>query len=125
MVGLDSPRNAESALSTGPLSLRPSGYKHPDGSTPLNIEWLRRADWPVDPLRGELVEEIREGVVMLGRMDRAQVDIKFVDPKDDSDENREIVNIAEQRSRSPRSNDRDLDHLISNLGFDPAKYSQG
>jgi hypothetical protein len=54
-------------------------------------------------------------------MARPQADPSFVDKRDDTRENQDIVEIAEQRSAAPRSEDRELDQLIATFGFDPAK----
>ena len=52
-----------------------------------------------------------------------KVQIEFVRAEDDTDENREIVHIAEERSGVPRSHDRDLDQLIQDCGYSPEMFT--
>lgn len=52
-----------------------------------------------------------------------EVQIEFLRAEDDTDENRDIVLIAEQRSRIPRSHDRDLDQLIQDCGYSPETFT--
>jgi hypothetical protein len=55
-------------------------------------------------------------------MERSQAELEFIDVDDDTAENREVADLADARSRSPRSQDRDLDQLIEDCGYDPAEF---
>jgi hypothetical protein len=55
-------------------------------------------------------------------MKPVRVDVTFVDPQDDTAENREIVELAEKRAQAPRAEDRDLDQLMAAFGYKPADF---
>lgn len=50
--------------------------------------------------------------------------ITFTNPQDDTAENREIVELVEARAQTPRSEDRDLDQLITAFGYEPSDFLQ-
>lgn len=53
---------------------------------------------------------------------RPKTEIAFMQERDDTDENREIVALVEERSEAPRADDRDLDQLVIELGYDPRDF---
>jgi hypothetical protein len=54
--------------------------------------------------------------------DHEQGVYEFVDPQDDTAENCAVVAIVEERRQRGRGNDRDLDDVIVELGFEPAEF---
>lgn len=50
-------------------------------------------------------------------MHHPETEIVLVDSADDTDENRDVISVAEERSAAPRSHDRDLDELIEAFSY--------
>jgi len=49
---------------------------------------------------------------------------EFVDPEDDTPDDRAVVAIVEERRVNDCVRDRDLDDVIAELGFEPAGFLQ-